>query len=326
MIDLALDPSETRSAPAATQRTVVRRPWLRIALFGALGVGATGAFAGVASTYLAGLAGPQRAKPIAMSQKAADWPDLKDGMPALAGSGPAVPKVREILPAEPAPQPVVDTRVDPMLRAGNTAAEVPALPVAPVVAPNALAAAGKPEVPARKPLPVIVEVPVIGPAHQVTLVAPARTVPGITPLAAETVRARTETTTYAALPPEPPKAIAAKPAPTKDEAIRNEGAKPETTKPEISKAEPVKARPRIEAHAKSSPVPASKPVAEKPAARKPLAVEAKAAETKPSSAQAQDEDTEVFGIKVPSLAPAGRKIRESVEALGDAVKGIPDRF
>ena len=322
MIDLALDPSETRSAPAVTPRTGARRPWARIALFGALGLGATGAFAGVASTYLSGLAGPQRAKPIAMSQKAADWPDLKDGMPALAGSGPAVPKIREILPPEPAPAPVVEARIDPMLRAGNTAADAVAPPV---VAPNAVAAAGKPEVPAQKPLPAIVEVPVIGPARQATLVAPARTVPGIAPLAAETVRAKTETTAYAALPPEPPKAVATKPAPTK-EAIRHEGAKPEVSKPEAVKPEAAKAKPRIEAHAKPAAVPAGKAVAEKPAARKSVAVEAKAAETKPAPAQAQDEDTEVFGIKVPSLAPAGRKIRESVEALGDAVKGIPDRF
>lgn len=321
MIDLALDPSETRSAAAATPRSGVRRPWARIALFGALGLGATGAFAGVASTYLSSLAGPQRAKPIAMSQKAADWPDLKDGMPALAGNGPAVPKIREILPPEPATAPVVEARVDPILRAGNTAADTVTLPVALPVAP-----AGKPDVPAQKPLPAIVEVPVIGPARQATLVAPARAVPGIAPLAAETVRAKTETTTYAALPPEPPKAIVAKAAATKDEAIRQEGAKPEVTKLEISKPEAVKAKPRIEAHAKPTSVPASKAVAGKPAALKPVAVEAKAAETKLAPAQAQDEDTEVFGIKVPSLAPAGRKIRESVEALGDAVKGIPDRF
>jgi hypothetical protein len=40
----------------------------------------------------------------------------------------------------------------------------------------------------------------------------------------------------------------------------------------------------------------------------------------------QLEAAEVFGLKVPSLAPAGRKIRESVEALGGAVKSLADRF
>jgi hypothetical protein len=38
------------------------------------------------------------------------------------------------------------------------------------------------------------------------------------------------------------------------------------------------------------------------------------------------EGTEVFGLKVPSFAPAGRKIRESVEAFGAAVKSLPDIF
>ncbi len=37
---------------------------------------------------------------------------------------------------------------------------------------------------------------------------------------------------------------------------------------------------------------------------------------------AEAEDTEVLGIKLPSLAPAGRKLKESVDALGDAVKNV----
>ena len=325
MIDLALDPSETRPVAAAMPRTGVRRPWVRIALLGALGVAGTGAFAGVASTYLSDLAGPQRAKPLAMNQKASDWPDLKDGMPALAGGGPAIPKIREILPPEPTPAPVVEARVDPMLRADSMVADPAAAAAAPVVGPSS-AAVGKSRPATSKPLPAIVEAPVIGPARQAALVAPARAVTGIAPLAAETVRAETGTVTYAALPPEPPKAVAGKPTPSKDVAVRHEGAKPEIAKPEIakpeaSKPEAAKTKPRGEAHAKPAAVPAAKAVAEKPAARKPAAVEAKAA-----PAEAQDEDTEVFGIKVPSFAPAGRKIRESVEALGDAVKGIPGRF
>lgn len=40
----------------------------------------------------------------------------------------------------------------------------------------------------------------------------------------------------------------------------------------------------------------------------------------------QLEGTEVFGLRVPSLAPAGRKIQESIEALGGAIKSLPDRF
>ncbi|TXN73166.1 hypothetical protein [Methylobacterium sp. WL6] len=333
MNDLALDPSETRQSPKTVPRPAARRPWARIALFGVIGVAGTGAFAAAASTYLSGLAGPQRAKPIVTSRQAADWPDLKDGLPALAtGSPSSIPKIREILPPEPAEPPVVEARIDPMLRAGSVATDAVPTPATPAITPNPPVAASKlaTPAPAPKPVPALVEVPVIGPARQATLVAPARTVPGIAPLAAETVRAKTETATYAALPPEPPKAVATRPASAVDEtakieAAKIEAAKPELAKREAAKPEPSKAKPRIEAHAKppaatAAPA-ASKAVAEKPAARKPAAVEAKAV-----PAEAQDEDTEVFGIKVPSLAPAGRKLRESVEALGDAVKGIPDRF
>ena len=342
MIDLALDPSETRSAPTA-QRAATRRPWLRVALFGALGVAGTGAFGVAANTYLAGLAGPQRAKPIVTSQKAADWPDLKDGLPTLAGSGPAVPKIREILPPEPAPAPVVEARIDPMLRAGAAPLDAAAAaPAATAAVPSIAVPADKPAKAAPRPLPAIVEVPVIGPTRQAALIPPARTVPGNAPLAAETVRAKTlqaeavvtgraeaGTTTYAALPAATE--IAAKPPATKHEAARSDVGRPETAKPDSAKAkasaaEPAKAKPRIEAHAKPSAVPAAKAVAEKPAARKPAAVEARATPPEVKAAPAEDADTEVFGIKVPSLAPAGRKIRESVEALGDAVKGIPDRF
>lgn len=38
------------------------------------------------------------------------------------------------------------------------------------------------------------------------------------------------------------------------------------------------------------------------------------------------EHSELFGLKVPSLAPAGRKIAEGVEALGDAVRNLPNQF
>ncbi len=37
---------------------------------------------------------------------------------------------------------------------------------------------------------------------------------------------------------------------------------------------------------------------------------------------AEPEETEVLGIKLPSLAPAGRKLKESVDALGDAVRKV----
>jgi hypothetical protein len=45
-----------------------------------------------------------------------------------------------------------------------------------------------------------------------------------------------------------------------------------------------------------------------------------------AQAEPEPEQTEFLGVKVPSLAPAGRKIAESVEALGNAVKSLPDHF
>ncbi|NEU11820.1 hypothetical protein G3T14_06710 [Methylobacterium sp. BTF04] len=53
---------------------------------------------------------------------------------------------------------------------------------------------------------------------------------------------------------------------------------------------------------------------------------ATAAPSAQPSAEPEAEETEVFGMKVPSLAPAGRKFVEGVQALGDAVKSWPDKF
>ncbi|WP_375462345.1 hypothetical protein [uncultured Methylobacterium sp.] len=291
MIDLALDPSETRvPAEAAPRRRVGR-----IVVLGLLGLAGTGAFAVAASTVLSGLAGPQRA-PAAIRQGAADWPDLKDGLPALAtGSVPAaVPAVREIVtaPAEPARLVAIPARADavPWIDPDTRRAEGPAEAGHPTTAAAAKPGAvrskdadlnAEPEVSAQRPprpMPSIVHVPVIGPSRQATLVAPVRAA-ALAPLPAETVRARTTDPTFAAPP-----------------------------------AEPARVKPRAEAQAKRSP------------AEKPVAARTAAAETKAAPAETADEDAEVFGLKIPSLAPAGRKIRESVEALGDAVKSLPDHF
>jgi hypothetical protein len=85
MIDLALDPSETRETRDPEPRPK-RGVNLRVILFGLAGAGALGGFGVAASTVMAGLAAPAPAT-FKVSGKAADWPDLKDGLPALAGSG-----------------------------------------------------------------------------------------------------------------------------------------------------------------------------------------------------------------------------------------------
>ncbi|MFC6740612.1 hypothetical protein [Methylobacterium tardum] len=77
--------------------------------------------------------------------------------------------------------------------------------------------------------------------------------------------------------------------------------------------------------AEKSEKPGRKPVAaQKPPAPPKVAAKAKApASTAVAQAEASEpEETEVLGIKLPSLAPAGRKLKESVDALGDAVKNV----
>ena len=326
MIDLTLDPSETRPAPP---RRAAARSRRQVFLFSVLGLGAAAAFASGASAYLSSLAGPPRPS-IALNRKAADWPDLKDGLPTLTTDSRAdIPRIREILPAQPAPPAAVATFVEPGLRADRAPME----PTGAAARINAI----KPDVPVKaapKP-PAMVDVPVLGPARQASLVPPSRILPGIPPLAGETVRARTESAAAASQPHED----------LTEAATGNAAISPLSMREDAPKPEVAKAKPRMEAHAKlpavekppaaekapslersaavEKPRGASRASADRASARKPLAVEAKAA---PAVTAASDDETEVFGIKVPSLAPAGRKIRESVEALGEAVKGIPDRF
>ena len=167
----------------------------------------------------------------------------------------------------------------------------------------------------------------IGPARQASVLPPPRPVSVLPARTAETVRARTASTTFAALPPEP----AAKPEIAKPETANSESAKSETAKPEATRAVP--AAPLTE----QTPPPAAAKAAgrgEEPnakaearkarpvQARKPAAATAVAAAAVP----AEPEETEVFGIRVPTLAATGRKIGAGVEALGDAVKSLPDKF
>ncbi|GJE58087.1 hypothetical protein [Methylobacterium trifolii] len=274
MNDLTLDPSETRPVRAAAARPPGRAGG-RVVLFSVLGVAGLGAFGLGATNLLAGLAGPPKPR-IAVRQNASDWPDLKDGMPALATGSVApprgsVPPVAAVAP-EPAVEPPARTAAlvppEPAIRPAAVDTVLPKPVVEKPVFEKPVA-----EKPARR-LPVIENAAVIGPARQASLVAPSKTVATVSPRPAETVRAREAGATFAALPPEPAKA---KPRPEKAASVR-----------------------------------------------KPAATVA-SAEAAPAAA-AESEETEVFGLKVPSLAPAGRKLRESVEALGDAVKSLPDRF
>ncbi|KQP31167.1 hypothetical protein ASF49_11375 [Methylobacterium sp. Leaf104] len=300
MMSVTIDPSETRRPAAAPRPSRVN---LRVVLLSGLGVLGLAGFAAIASTTLGSLAGPQFTRPTlakataagsGLGNSASDWPDLRDGVPALAPAAPktvaaapegaAVPVAAakaELLPAAIAP-PVVqvargaaatptDVKV-PEAKPTETLAETPAQK------PAVLAAAPKPP-----RLPQIENASVLPPARPASLVPATRTAALIAPLPNETTRSRATGGTFTALTPE---------------------REPEKRKPVVSAAH---ARPAL---AK--------------AAAKPPAAAAAAAQV--AQAEPEPEQTEFLGVKVPSFAPAGRKIAESVEALGNAVKSLPDHF
>lgn len=287
MMSVTIDPSETRrTAPPAPRPS---RGRLRLVLLSGLGVlGLTG-FAALASSVLGGLAGPQFVRPTiktaALTQTASDWPDLRDGIPALApvraasrgwepAPASAVPAAPPALPApvvERTPAPAIATATIPATR------PEPKPPEAPVA-----------QKPAR--LPPIENAAVLPPARPASLIPATRTAALVAPSPAETTRSRATGGTFAALPPEA------------------EAPKRKAPAPAVQTPKPV-------AHV-------AKPAATKPATPKV----ASAAAPEPQAAEAEPEHTEVFGLKVPSLAPAGRKLAEGVEALGNAVKSLPDRF
>ncbi|QGY02563.1 hypothetical protein MMSR116_12280 [Methylobacterium mesophilicum SR1.6/6] len=281
MIDLALDASETRATRRPDGR-LGRSAKLRIVLFGLAGAGALGGFGVAASSLMAGLAAPAPVKFVA-SGRATDWPDLKDGLPALAGSG-KPPSTQVEKPAEPAGS---DMRMAGLpdtyapSAAGTSVASADAAPI-PARAPAQAAAAPVP--PARR-IPVPTPVAPLAAGRQVVPLPPARMAALQSPRASETVRARDVHEPAAAPKPVAPPATPA--------AISEKTEKP--------------ARKVAASH---------KP----PAVAKP-AEKAKAAPTAVAQAEPAEE-TEVLGIKLPSLAPAGRKLKESVDALGEAVKNV----
>ncbi|SFG27319.1 hypothetical protein [Methylobacterium gossipiicola] len=313
-MSIAIDPSEMRTPTRVPVKTGASSRAGRLAVLTVLGgVGLVGLSAG-AYSMLSGLAGPTPSG-VRIGHVSADWPDLRDGVPALvstAGRTDLVPStanepisVRTIVseptvaPEGAAPQAkpfeARSNEVTPVEASAPEAKPLEAIPVEAkaVDVPRPAEAAKLASItPAAKParLPVIENAAPVPPAPMAPLVEKARPAPLVAPTARETTRARTAPdNTFAALPP-----ASATPAST---------AKP---------------KPAAVAHAKP---PMAKPTA------KPAAETAKVASAQPAqAAEPEGEDTEVFGVKVPSLAPVGRKLVEGVEALGDAVKRFPEQF
>lgn len=243
-----------------------RRPIERGRILAVVGIGAAlvGGFA-AANTLLSGFAGPPPRAAIKITSTAAEWPDLRDGVPALATAPATSPS-----PAprtEPAPAPAAA----PLRAALDAPVPPPAMPAQ---------AAAKP--PAK--LLSIETAATVAPSREASpLAPPPRVAALVKPLASETVRARTA-------------------AASSFTSLESE----DTT---ASVAEPVKA-----------------PVAREPAkprartaAVKPARTTATTAEPAPAAAaaEADSDETEVLGLKVPTLAATGRKLRE-VFGGGDA--------
>ena len=283
MIDLALDASEPRATrPPEVQPGQSAK--LRVVLLGLAGAVVLGGFGVAAATMMSGLAAPAPAKFVSsLSGRAADWPDLKDGLPALAGPGltahlPAKAEAPDEPPASPQRMASLPDTFSPPTTPLTAAAPA-------TTAASAQAAAVSPARRIPTPTPVV---PVAA-ARQVVPLPPARMAALQPPRASETVRAREIAEPSA--PPKPvatPKPIAATPAPAQSE-------KP-NRKAVAAQKQPIAAK-----------------AAEKSRSGATTAV---------AQAEAAPEETEVLGIKLPSLAPAGRKIRESVDALGEAVKSV----
>lgn len=294
MSELLLDTSEKRPARAAAVPKG-KRPLLRPLLIGIACVSVLSGFAVAASSVMAGLVMPASRlmqQPSIGKGLASSWPDLKDGLPSRAGEP---VKVTERKPDAPKPAPgprMAAYSSDPAAFDGGT-------PTLPAAQPKPVAARAAPVKPTER-IPVATAVAVQDAAPAVHVITPSRTVATLAPRPSETVRARDEAVPVAEAPAKvvqpKPVAVAAS-VPSKPKAVATPKPAPEPVK--VAKAE--------------TPKPVAKPVAAKPVAGKP-------AVTQTASAEPDSEETEILGVKLPSLAPTGRKIKDSVSALGDAVR------
>ncbi len=316
MSELSLNPSETRAARPTRVASTVLRP---LVLAG-LGAGALAGVAVAASTFIGDLLAPparsaatvRTVPPAVQSGLASQWPDLKDGLPAVAGAA-----VKTVAAASDSAPKVEPLRMAALSNPPSTIPGLGAVTPAPSV-PQAPTAKAEPP---TKRIPVPTSVATLAPPAATKPVMPTRTAALVPPR--ETVRAQDETAK--------PDQDAAKRSHDVSKPVQEAAKRPtEVTKPrqEVAKAredaprtreavaKPATPRPNVEAAAtvaeKSKKVAAAhKAAPHTPDAAKPTVV---------ASASADAEETDILGVKLPSLAPAGRKLRDGVTALGDAVR------
>ncbi|ACL58264.1 hypothetical protein [Methylobacterium nodulans] len=268
-----------------------RSGWRGPALIAAAGLGGVAAFGAFAYPAVSALLAPRpsaiRVGPIR------EMPEIKDGIPALKADTPEIapeaPRVRTVaIPpaAAPTEKPAEPPQTPP-----------PAQPVVAARADSLVTGTLNPpqrfEHPAPEPVAKAVE-------PQPSVSEPAEPKP-VEPKVTE------------------PKATESKPVEPKS-AAPAPNAEPAPAAREARETAPVPAKPPAKAAAKPQK-PAPKPVAKR---EKPDATRTATAE--PAPAPEQPERNTFLGLPVPDFAPAGKAIKDTVEAVGDAVINFPKRL
>lgn len=337
---VSIDPSEVRARPtgrtepgsanrAPAPASGRARSWLRIGALSGLGVIAFGAFSVFAFSFFSGLADP-RARAPRPAPMASAWPDLKDGVPAIAKpieiktsetkSGPvtdATDSPRPILnlPRNPPVEPErsAEARRDPAPPAPEPNLAATAAPAAAVVESRQAEATQAPAPSLRKSRPALpmesVET-IAAMRIQAPIEAP-RAVAAILPGKTEYVRAKAAPSSFVSLPsgsdvsPEPQNVIA-------------------EAEPQPDRVAPPESRPIV------SPAPKPKKPAVTRAAAKPTRQAAREAEASvpdveaaasPAPAPAAKSSSESDGF---DTIPGGREIRHGVKAIGELFTGKSD--
>lgn len=286
---LAIDPYEIHGRPAPARRAAKRARPGRLLVAGGATIGLL-AVAGVSWAAMSFIAAePGRPRRGAIVTGSVDYPDLKDGVPALVAPRGQVRVVGTPSSASPA-QEVAATTASPVdssamaSLAGGGILPRPTISPVPTPVPSAVRpTATVPQAALRADTPKIAASPV--PAAPPALAAsPVPATPPVTPV------------TAAPLPT--PRPAAAPPART---AARSPDASRPAEQPRIAPL----------AGAPAATLPPQRASATRPPVRPEPLPTAPAAE--------EDDHINVFGLAVPTIGATGRRLRESVEALGDAV-------
>lgn len=275
-MSVTIHPSQTRPA----ERRAPARRRLPVILGAAGGGAALLVFAVGAFSFFSDLADP-RSRPARIAPVASQWPDLKDGVPALAPASVDLP---------------------PEARRASLPAAEPTAPVA--SPPPAPVAAVAPEIapPVRANLPIEPAPTVPAAARTAAALAPAKVTVPLPPSRSEMVQAKTEQ----------PARFVSLPAKTKPEIAKTEAkvearTKSDTTKTEKAKVEAAKS----DLSRKPAPVIRNRAADARPAQTASAQV--------PAARPAQDaaEEPELLGVKI----PGGRQIREGWDAAVSGLLG-----